>query len=113
MFFSFLKPTASLSMKEAAGELAKDKSIYLLDVRTKEEYASGHIPGSINIPLGELRKAEKLVPKKDSRVFVYCHSGGRSRQAGAMMMKMGYTNITNIGGIIQWRGDLERKKVGS
>lgn len=109
MFFNFKKSTASLSMKEAAGELAKDKSIYLLDVRTKEEYAGGHIPGSVNVPLNEIQKVEKLVPEKDARVFVYCQGGGRSRQAGSVMAKMGYTNVTNIGGIVQWRGNLERK----
>lgn len=109
MFFNFKKPVSSISMKEAERELESDKSIYLLDVRTREEFVSGHIPGSINLPLDRIAGVEKTIPEKDARVFVYCHSGARSFQACLMMIKLGYTNVTNIGGMMQWRGKVERK----
>lgn len=109
MFFNFKKPVSSISMKEAERELASDKSIYLLDVRTGEEFASGHIPGSINLPLDRIAGVVQAIPEKDARIFVYCHSGARSFQACMMMERLGYTDVTNIGGIMQWRGKLERK----
>ena len=75
----------------------------LLDVRTTEEYAVGHIPGSVNLPLDRLSgiKLDKSHP-----LFVYCHSGIRSRQACAWLNRQGYT-ATNIGGIAGYQGILE------
>ena len=80
----------------------------LLDVRTPEEFRSGHIPGSMNIPLQELQQAESAVEEKDRPVFVYCQSGGRSRQAAAKLKQMGYTDVTDLGGISSYRGEIER-----
>lgn len=78
----------------------------LLDVRTPQEYRQGHIPGSENIPLQALEEAGRY--PKDTPIFVYCHSGSRSRQAAAMLGAMGYTQVKNIGGIAAYVGKVVR-----
>ena len=80
----------------------------LLDVRTRQEYADGHIPGSLNIPLDRIDSALEAIPNKETPVFVYCLSGGRSGQAVAHLKKMGYTDVVNIGGISNYQGKRER-----
>ena len=80
----------------------------LLDVRTPQEYREGHIPGSINVPLQSLDRAKTLPAGKDTPLFVYCYSGARSRQAVALLTRMGYVNIKNIGGIAAYTGKVER-----
>lgn len=76
----------------------------LLDVRTRAEYAQGHIEGSINIPLDEIEDAARKIPDKNTPVFVYCHSGARSGRAAAYLKGCGYTSVKNIGGIISYHG---------
>lgn len=73
----------------------------LLDVRTPEEYADGHIAGSINIPLAELGNQLSLIPT-DIPVVVYCRSGNRSAQAVTLLRDSGYTNVLDMGGIVDW-----------
>lgn len=80
----------------------------LLDVRTPEEYKQGHVPGSRNIPLQTIGKVAGIVTAKDTPLFVYCLSGARSRQATGALSQMGYTNVTNIGGISSYNGKVER-----
>jgi len=75
----------------------------LLDVRTPEEYAEGHIKGAKLIPVQILAEHLKDVPK-DKQVYVYCHSGKRSARASKLLAKNGFTNIENIeGGIVAWK----------
>ena len=80
----------------------------LLDVRSPGEYREGHIPGSQNIPLQVLDQVDSLADSIDTALYIYCHSGVRSRQAATMLQHMGYRNITNIGGITAYSGKLER-----
>ena len=80
----------------------------LVDVRNPQEYAQGHIPGSINIPLPALDKAPSIIENKEAEVFVYCLSGGRSRQASAMLRHMGYEKVEDLGGISNYRGRVEK-----
>jgi phage shock protein E len=98
----------SLSMDMARAELSKDSAIVLIDVRTGGEHARGHIPGSIHIPLDRLFIIDNLAPDKSAKIFVYCLSGARSRQACLYLMQAGYSDVTNIGGITQWKGEIER-----
>ena len=86
--------------KNAAGAV-------LLDVRTPQEYREGHIPGSQNVPLQQLDKVEEVTENKDTVLYVYCHSGARSRQAVSLLQAMGYTNVHNIGGIAAYSGKVE------
>lgn len=88
---------------EAKKRLKLDKDIILLDVRTREEYIENHIPESAWIPLNVLAKeASKKLPDKQATIFVYCRSGNRSRAAVKRLLKQGYTNVFDLGGIIRW-----------
>lgn len=80
----------------------------LLDVRSGEEYAAGHIGGSVNLDVSDIYAAPQLLKDKSVPLFVYCYSGARSGQAVEALMKMGYENVKNIGGIAAYRGKLER-----
>ena len=79
----------------------------LLDVRTPEEYAEGHIPGSKNVPLQTLDRVRDLIEDPGTPLFAYCLSGGRSRQAVSFLRSMGYASATNLGGICDSRGTLD------
>lgn len=92
-----------ISAEEAKKRLDTNESIILLDVREKAEYADRHIPNSVNLPLGDIEGVEKLVPDKNASVFVYCLSGGRSARAASYLIKIGYNNIYNLGGIAGWK----------
>ena len=78
----------------------------LIDVRTPEEYASGHIPGSANLPLGRMEEIEAIASSRTAPLYVYCLSGGRSAQACALLNRMGYKQVHNIGGIMSWRSEI-------
>ena len=80
----------------------------MLDVRTPQEYREGRIPGSRNIPLQTIESVSLVVQDKDVPLFVYCYSGARSRQAVSVLQRMGYTNVTNIGGIAAYSGKVEQ-----
>ena len=104
IFDFFKQPDINKGLKE----YAEKENAVLLDVRTPQEYREGHIPGSKNVPLQTLDKVRSVVENKDAELFVYCHSGARSRQATAMLQHMGYTNVQNIGGIAAYQGKVER-----
>lgn len=80
----------------------------LLDVRTPEEYAGGHIKGSRNLPLQNIVNVEDVLEDKSVPVYLYCQSGARSRRAAAFMEKIGYTDVHNIGGLAGYQGELEK-----
>ena len=104
-FFDFLKGP---DINQGIQEYSAAPNAVLLDVRTPQEYQEGHIPGSKNIPLQAIDKVSSVAGNKDTVLFVYCHSGARSRQAVGMLQRMGYTNVTNIGGIAAYSGKVER-----
>ncbi len=104
----FSRRIKSLSMSKVISEMQADPTIQLIDVRTKEEFRGGRIPKAVNVPVENLQLISKIVPNKDAKVFVYCLSGGRSTQAAHMLDQMGYTNITNLGGIMSYNGPIER-----
>lgn len=88
-------------------EYGETRGAVLLDVRTPQEYREGHIPGSRNIPLQEIETVRAAVGERDTPVFVYCHSGARSRQAVGALQRMGYLHVKNIGGIAAYTGKVE------
>ena len=104
IFDFFKQPDINKGLKE----YAETENAVLLDVRTPQEYREGHIPGSKNVPLQQLDKISSVADNKNIPLFVYCHSGGRSRQAASMLQHMGYTNVQNIGGIAAYQGKVER-----
>lgn len=96
-------PYRQITPEAAKRMLADDKTATLLDVRTSEEYAAGHIQGSILIPDFELAaKAAAAFPDKTKPVILYCRSGNRSRNSALWMLKQGYTNVYDLGGIKGW-----------
>ena len=104
-FFDFLKQP---DINRGIQEFMNMEGAVLLDVRTPQEYQEGHIPGSKNVPLQTIDKISSVADNKNIPLFVYCYSGGRSRQATSMLQHMGYTNVQNIGGIAAYQGKVER-----
>ena len=104
-FFNFLKGP---DINQGIQGYHQTSCALLLDVRTPQEYTEGHIPGSKNVPLASLTQAGAVTFQKDTPLFVYCYSGGRSRQAADILKNMGYTNIQNLGGIASYTGKVER-----
>lgn len=99
----------SISMEEAKQLMEEETDYILLDVRTIEEFEAGHIPGAICIPnenIGEEEIAE--LPDKEQKILIYCRSGNRSKQAAKKMVALGYQKLVEIGGIIDWTGDVEQ-----
>ena len=96
-----------ISMDEAVEMMKTETGYIILDVRRPDEYAEGHIPNAINIP-NEVISTNTLpkLPDKDQLILVYCRSGNRSKQASEKLAKLGYTNIVEFGGIIDWRGEV-------
>lgn len=95
-------------MNEAIQMMEKESGYIILDVRTPEEFAEGHIPNAINIPNESIGSAElSQLPNKDQLIFVYCRSGRRSKEAAQKLANLGYTNIVEMGGINDWNGELE------
>ena len=96
-----------ISQEEAKQMMEQDGTQIIVDVRTKEEYDSGHIPGAICIPNESIgtEQPEEL-PDLDQIILVYCRSGNRSKQAAQKLFDMGYTNIYEFGGIIDWTGEI-------
>ncbi|MBQ9009861.1 MAG: rhodanese-like domain-containing protein [Clostridia bacterium] len=92
-------------INEGLQEYRNTKGAVLVDVREPEEYRSGHIPGAMNIPLGNI---EHLPVDKSTPVFVYCLRGSRSRRAQSILKQAGFTAVTSIGGISQYRGPIEK-----
>lgn len=95
-----------ITMDEAKEIFEQPGDYIILDVRTFEEFNGGHIPNAICIPnenIGSVPLAE--LPDKDQLIYVYCRSGNRSKKAAQKLVDMGYTNIVEFGGIIDWKGE--------
>ena len=98
----------NITAQEAKEIMGREEGYVILDTRTQEEYDEGHIPGAILIPHDEiLQKAESLLTDKDQLILVYCRSGRRSKLAAEDLQKLGYTNIKEFGGIIDWPYEVE------
>ena len=98
-----------ISPQEAAVIMESGEAYLLLDVRTPEEFAEGHIPGAMNLANEEIGTDElPQLPEKDQLILVYCRSGNRSRQAAAKLARLGYTNVREFGGIRSWDGEIVR-----
>ena len=96
-----------ISMEEAAAMMEAESGYIILDVRTPEEFVEKHIPGAINVP-NETIGSEEIpeLPDKDQLILVYCRSGNRSKQASEKLAALGYANIVEIGGIMDWPGEV-------
>lgn len=91
---------------EEAKEIIDLEDVTILDVRTPEEYEEEHIEGALLIPDYDLKNlADSKLPDKDEKILVYCRSGSRSRAASEALIDMGYTNVYDFGGIVDWPYD--------
>ena len=98
-----------ITMDEATRMMKTESNYVILDVRRPDEYAEGHIPGAINVPnesIGDTKISE--LPYKNQLILVYCRSGRRSKEAAEKLVKLGYTNIVEFGGILDWKGKIEK-----
>lgn len=94
---------ARISAEDAQAQMQQAEAFVLLDVRTPEEYAEGHIEGALLIPHTELEaRAGAELPNKELPIFVYCRSGNRSKTASLELLAMGYTEVYDFGGISGW-----------
>ena len=98
-----------ISMEQAVRMMERETDYVILDVRTPEEYAAGHIPNAINIPNETIGASEiSALPDKDQLILVYCRSGRRSKEAAQKLVSLGYTSIVEFGGILDWTGETVR-----
>lgn len=102
-----------ITMDEAVAMMEEEEGYIILDVRTAAEFDEKHIPGAINIPNETIgTDAIPELPDKDQLILVYCRSGNRSKQASEKLVKLGYTNVVEFGGIIDWPGETETNEGG-
>ena len=98
-----------VSMEEGLELMKEDSGYILLDVRRTDEFEEGHIPGAINIPNESIGTEEiKELPDKNQTIYVYCRSGNRSKQASQKLVDLGYTDVIEFGGIIDYSGEIEK-----
>ena len=98
-----------VSMDDIVKIMEENKDYVIVDVRTPDEYKEGHIPNAINIPNETINETVyNKLKDKNQLILIYCRSGSRSRQAAYKMQKLGYTNLVDFGGIINWKGKIEK-----
>ena len=96
-----------VTTEEAVNIMQTEENYVILDVRTAQEFASGHIPGAVLLPNETIGTEDiPLLPDKDQLILVYCRSGNRSKQAAEKLAQLGYTNIVEFGGINSWTGKI-------
>ncbi len=96
-----------ITMDRAVTMMSQESGYIILDVRRPDEFAAGHIPNAINVPNESIGTEEiPELPDKDQLIMVYCRSGRRSKEAAEKLVKLGYTNIVEFGGILDWKGDI-------
>ncbi len=96
-----------ITAKEGKNMLEENQEIILLDVRTAAEFNEGHIENALLLPVDQIEtKAQETIPDKDATYIIYCRSGNRSNQAAGILKDLGYTNLYDMGGIIDWPYDI-------
>ena len=105
-------PDRPASYEQISGAKAKalmdsESGYIIIDAREQYEYDQGHIPGAILIPYTEIAdRAEKELPNKDQLILIYCRSGRRSKLAAEELVKLGYVNVKEFGGINDWEYEI-------
>ena len=113
MFAGCTSNYRTISQADAQKILAGKKDYILLDVRTPEEYEKRRIPNAVLLPIAEIKAGNVIatLPDKKQKILVYCWTGRRAEDASAMLVKMGYSNVINIGGLVDWTGEVEGTEV--
>jgi len=92
-----------ISPEEVKSMMEENEDFTLVDVRTQAEYDEGHIPGSVLIPVDELEeRAGGILADKDAKIVIYCRTGNRTKTAGEILKRLGYRNLYDLGGIVDW-----------
>ena len=95
------------TVDEAVTMMEQETGYIILDVRRPDEFATGHIPGAINVANESIGTADiPELPDKNQLIMVYCRSGRRSKEAAEKLVKLSYTNIVEFGGILDWKGEI-------
>ena len=103
------QPIRYVSMDEIKETMNENTDYIILDARTIEEYNEGHIPNAICIPNETIDESvTSKLPRKDQLILIYCRSGNRSKQAATTLANLGYTNLVEFGGVIDWDGEIVR-----
>ena len=103
-----------ISQEEAIKIMENQKNYIIVDVRRKEEYDKKHIPNAILVPIEDIREGKlDALPDKDKMLMLYCWTGRRAEDAAALLVKYGYTNVYEFGGLVNWTGDVEVEKVAA
>ena len=98
-----------IDQEKAKAMMTVDDGHVIVDVRRQDEYDAGHIPGAILIPNETISTTQpETLPDKEQIILIYCRSGNRSKQAAQKLADMGYTNVYEFGGIIDWTGEIEK-----
>lgn len=98
-----------ITQDEAKRIMDEENDYMIVDAREQSEYDEGHIKGAIVIPYTEIeQRAQELLPNKQQLILVYCRSGRRSKIAAQSLANMGYTNVKEFGGIIDWQYGIEK-----
>ncbi len=97
-----VKTYEQISPQEAKVKMDKEPDVIILDVRTQEEYDSGHIKNAVCLPNEDISCEPEMLPDKGRQIMVYCRSGNRSKQAAQKLADMGYENVLEFGGILDW-----------
>lgn len=98
----------SVTFSDTIVQEAISEKALLLDVRSETEFASGHVKGAINLPMASLENIENLASDKDTPIYLYCRSGNRSQKAKTLLEEKGYTKVIDLGGISNYKGELEK-----
>ncbi|BBF45223.1 rhodanese domain protein [Lachnospiraceae bacterium KM106-2] len=97
-----------IDMATAKNMMSRDENFVIVDVRSASEYEAGFIPGAINVALESIgAECPKELPDRDQEILVYCRSGVRSKMAAEKLANLGYSNVYEFGGIINWDGEVE------
>lgn len=98
----------SISSEEAYSMMNESEDLIIVDVRSSEEYSTGHIESAINIPVNEIgnRFKDEVTSDTQTTILVYCKSGVRAKQASELLADLGYSNVYEFGGILDWKHDL-------
>ena len=97
-----MKTYEQISPQEAKKRMDNEDDVIILDVRTQEEYDSGHIKNAVCLPNEDILSEPDILPDKGQQILVYCRSGNRSKQAAQKLVDMGYENVLEFGGILDW-----------
>ena len=104
-------PYRQITVEEAVKVMEEEKEYIILDVRRPDEFAAGHIPNAINVPNESIGTSEiPELSNKEQLILVYCRSGRRSKEAAEKLVQLGYTNIVEFGGILDWKGEIVKEQ---